>query len=391
VADRIGSRHEENVFTVRQRVGREDGRTGLRAGRAATGGLLDSALERDRGSVDRIELEVRRRGVERAHPRDDHFGREPPQQDGDDSRQGAQPAGVAGVGREGDVDGKSLSRSISILTFLVAISPLINWHTSWITSLRSTEVLVNVDRLNSARIRPKTSAAEFASRIMRSAVARTFWKLAQTGYQGHTLAHHFLVSLMRFGIGFAICVVVGVPVGLLMGMHSSVRAVLDPPIETTRPIPKLALLPLFIIWFGIGELSKTIVIISALFPLISISAMQAVRAVSVRRIQAAQSLGAKPNTIFWRVILPLAKPALATLAIFTFLGSWNDFVWPLIVSNDIEMRTLPVGLTIFQGRFTTEYGITMAAAVIATIPVVIAYLFFRRRITEGIALTGLKG
>jgi multiple sugar transport system permease protein len=107
--------------------------------------------------------------------------------------------------------------------------------------------------------------------------------------------------------------------------------------------------------------------------------------------EAATLDGATINTIFWRVILPLAKPALATLAIFTFLGSWNDFVWPLIVSNDVEMRTLPVGLSIFQGRFTTEYGITMAAAVIATVPVVIAYLFFRRRITEGIAFTGLKG
>jgi taurine transport system permease protein len=114
------------------------------------------------------------------------------------------------------------------------------------------------------------------------AVARTFVKLANTGYQGHTLAHHFLVSLMRFGIAFMFCVVVGVPVGLLMGMHSGVRAVLDPPIETTRPIPKLALLPLFIIWFGIGEVAKTIVIIAALFPLISISAMQAVRSVSLQ-------------------------------------------------------------------------------------------------------------
>lgn len=107
--------------------------------------------------------------------------------------------------------------------------------------------------------------------------------------------------------------------------------------------------------------------------------------------EAATLDGANVATIFWRVILPLGKPALATLGIFTFLGSWNDFVWPLIISNDIEMRTLPVGLTIFQGRFTTEYGITMAAAVMATVPVVIAYLFFRRRITAGISLGGLKG
>jgi len=143
-------------------------------------------------------------------------------------------------------------------------------------------------------------------------VAKTFWSLANKGYQGHTLLHHFLISLMRFGIAFALCIVVGVPVGLLMGMHSGVRAVLDPPIETTRPIPKLALLPLFIIWFGIGELSKTIVIIAALFPLISISAMQAVRAVSVRKIQAAQSLGASPQMIFWRVLLPASLPGIFT-------------------------------------------------------------------------------
>jgi ABC-type nitrate/sulfonate/bicarbonate transport system permease component len=143
-------------------------------------------------------------------------------------------------------------------------------------------------------------------------VVQTFMKLAATGYQGHTLLHHFLISLMRFGIAFGICVLIGVPVGLLMGMHTAVRAVLDPPIETTRPIPKLALLPLFIIWFGIGELSKTIVIIAAVFPLISISAMQAVRAVSIRKIQAAQSLGASRAMIFSRVMLPASLPGIFT-------------------------------------------------------------------------------
>jgi len=143
-------------------------------------------------------------------------------------------------------------------------------------------------------------------------VAQTFVKLAQSGYQGHTLAHHFLISLMRFGIAFGVCIAIGVPLGLLMGMHSGVRAVLDPPIETTRPIPKLALLPLFIIWFGIGELSKTIVIIAAVFPMISIAAMQAVRGVSIRKIQAAQSLGASRTMIFRRVLLPASLPGIFT-------------------------------------------------------------------------------
>jgi taurine transport system permease protein len=143
-------------------------------------------------------------------------------------------------------------------------------------------------------------------------VLETFLKLMQTGYQGETVAHHLMMSLMRFGIAFAFCIVVGVPVGLLMGMSRSVQALLDPPIEITRPIPKLALLPLFIIWFGIGELSKTIVIITALFPMISISAMQAVRGVSQRKIQAAYSLGASRWVVFRRVLLPASLPGIFT-------------------------------------------------------------------------------
>lgn len=113
--------------------------------------------------------------------------------------------------------------------------------------------------------------------------------------------------------------------------------------------------------------------------------------VPVELEEAAYVDGAGPLTIFWRVILPLAKPALAALAIFTFIGAWNDFVWPMIITNDIAMRTLPVGVMIFQGRYVTEYGATMATAVVCSVPTIIAFLFFQKRITEGIAMTGIKG
>lgn len=95
--------------------------------------------------------------------------------------------------------------------------------------------------------------------------------------------------------------------------------------------------------------------------------------------------------IYWRVILPLGKPALATLAIFSFLGGWNDFMLPLIATNEIEMRTLPVGLTIFLGRYSMQYGLVMATAVIATLPVLVMFLLFQRHIIRGVVLTGLKG
>ncbi len=100
--------------------------------------------------------------------------------------------------------------------------------------------------------------------------------------------------------------------------------------------------------------------------------------------------GASHWTVFCRVMVPLCKPALGTLAIFTFIGFWNDFAWPLIVTNDLSMRTLPVGLAIFQGQYVTQYAMTMAAAVIATVPMLVAFLIFQKNITEGIAMTGLK-
>jgi taurine transport system permease protein len=107
-------------------------------------------------------------------------------------------------------------------------------------------------------------------------------------------------------------VLVAVPVGLWMGMNESVKAVLDPPIEITRPMPKLALLPLLIIWFGIGEVAKVVIIVLALFPILSISAMQAVRGVGQRKIQAALALGASRSMIFRRVIFPASLPGIFT-------------------------------------------------------------------------------
>jgi taurine transport system permease protein len=150
-------------------------------------------------------------------------------------------------------------------------------------------------------------------------VIETFLKLMRTGYQGQTLGHHLMISLFRFGMAFVFCVAVGVPVGLLMGMRPTVQALLDPPIEITRPIPKLLLLPLLIIWFGIGEVSKIVVIILAVLPMLSISAMQAVRGVSRRKIQAAYSLGADDWTVFRRVLLPASLPGIFT-AIRVSLG-----------------------------------------------------------------------
>jgi multiple sugar transport system permease protein len=101
--------------------------------------------------------------------------------------------------------------------------------------------------------------------------------------------------------------------------------------------------------------------------------------------------GCTRAAIYRRVILPIGRPAIATLAIFSFLGAWNDFMLPLIAVNENEMRTLPVGLMIFLGRYTMQYGLVMAAAAVATIPVIVMFLIFQRHIVRGVVLTGLKG
>lgn len=100
--------------------------------------------------------------------------------------------------------------------------------------------------------------------------------------------------------------------------------------------------------------------------------------------------GATHLRIFGQIMLPLCKPALGTLAIFTFIGFWNDFAWPLIVTNDVSMRTIPVGIAILQGQYVTRYNVLMAAAVLASLPMLVAFLVFQKNITEGIAMTGLK-
>jgi multiple sugar transport system permease protein len=94
--------------------------------------------------------------------------------------------------------------------------------------------------------------------------------------------------------------------------------------------------------------------------------------------------------ILWNVIIPLAKPALATLAIFTFMGVFNDFLWALIVVSSEEMRTVQLGLAIFQDQFTTEWDRLMAGSVVATLPILIVFFFAQKYFIAGITLSGLK-
>ncbi|MBU1862953.1 MAG: carbohydrate ABC transporter permease [Candidatus Omnitrophica bacterium] len=95
--------------------------------------------------------------------------------------------------------------------------------------------------------------------------------------------------------------------------------------------------------------------------------------------------------IYWRIILPLSKPALATLGTFTFMGAWMNFMWPLIVLNSQEKYTLPVLLSYFQSQYHTNYTMLMAASAMYVLPIIVVFLFCQRFFVEGIKLSGIKG
>ena len=107
--------------------------------------------------------------------------------------------------------------------------------------------------------------------------------------------------------------------------------------------------------------------------------------------QAMEMDGAGAFTRYWRLVLPLAKPALATATIFTFLASWDEFAWALTIINTPSKRTLPIGIALFQGQNSTLWGLVFAAATIAVVPVIVVFLLFQRYFVQGLTAGAVKG
>jgi multiple sugar transport system permease protein len=107
-------------------------------------------------------------------------------------------------------------------------------------------------------------------------------------------------------------------------------------------------------------------------------------------IEAARLDGAGEFYIFMRIIIPLAKPILAVQVILTFIGSWNSFLWPLIVANDESLYTLSVGLSLLQDENVTNYGLQMAGSALMVIPIIIIFTIFQKYIVEGFNVSGIK-
>ncbi len=155
----------------------------------------------------------------------------------------------------------------------------------------------------------------------------------------------------------------------------------------------VTLVPRFILVSNIGLVNNPLgVILPSIADVFGIFLMrQFISSLPSELEDAARVDGASEWQVFWRVVMPLSRPAVATVAIFSFVGAWNAFLWPLIVLSKRELLTLPVGVATLQQEFTQNIGMVMAGAAIGAIPMIVLFLLFQRFFLEGVRVGGLKG
>ena len=163
---------------------------------------------------------------------------------------------------------------------------------------------------------------------------------------------------------------------------------------STMMIPGMVLLvPLFLLVSRMGLINNFGgLILPGLVGAFGVFLMkQAIQTLPTELLDAARIDGASEIGVYSRVVLPLSKPALAVLGIFSFMGAWNDFLWPLLITQSKMMRTLAVGLATLQQESMTDYGLLMAGSAVAAIPMIIVFFAYQKHFLKGITIGGLKG
>jgi multiple sugar transport system permease protein len=153
------------------------------------------------------------------------------------------------------------------------------------------------------------------------------------------------------------------------------------------------LVPLFLVVTRLGLVDSYLGLILPLLvtPFAIFLMKQFIQTLPTELLDAARVDGASELRIYWNVVLPLVRPGLAFLGIITFVAQWNSFVWPLVVTRSSEMRTLQVGLVLIREQEPLFYGLHMAAAVLAAIPVIVVFFAFQRYFLRGVTVGALKG
>ena len=195
------------------------------------------------------------------------------------------------------------------------------------------------------------------------AVLKKFGQVAVSGYLDATLWQHLWASLQRIGIGLIAALLTAIPLGIAIGRYRVVQGLFDPLIEFYRPIPPLAYLPLIVIWCGIGELSKILLIYLAIFAPIVIATANGVRSVDPAKIRAAQSLGATTHQLTRYVIIPAALPDILT-GIRIGLGVG----WSTLVAAELIAATRGLGFMVQSAaQFLVTDVVIMGILVIAVV------------------------
>jgi taurine transport system permease protein len=179
-------------------------------------------------------------------------------------------------------------------------------------------------------------------------VLERFLQLNAEGYQGYTLWEHTWISLKRVLLGFFTGAIVGVPIGYAMGLTNWSRGWFDPIVEFMRPVPPLALIPLMIIWFGIGEMSKVILLFLAALWIMIIAARSGVSGVAITKVHAAYSLGASKGRILRKVIVPNSLPDIFTGARVAMGVCWGTVVAAELVAAEVGLGKMIVAASRFQ-------------------------------------------
>jgi len=184
---------------------------------------------------------------------------------------------------------------------------------------------------------------------------------------GKPLSEHFWWSLYRVFAAFVLACVTAIPVGIAMGVSRIARGIFDQPIEFYRPLPPLAYLPLIVIWFGIEETAKIVLIYLACFAPLAMAARAGVRGVMIEQINAAYSMGASQWQVIWHVVIPAAMPE-----IFTGMRIAIGFGWTTLVAAEMVAATAGLGQMVLNAsNFLRTDVVIMGIVVIG----VVAYLF----------------
>ena len=194
-------------------------------------------------------------------------------------------------------------------------------------------------------------------------VFHTFLSLVGGDGTGGTLLDHALASLFRVAGSFLLALFTAIPIGLSMGVSRLVRSALDPVIEFYRPLPPLAYLPLTVIWFGIGETQKMVLLYLAVFAPLALSARAGVRSVAVEQLHAAFSMGASRRQVFFHVILPAALPDILTGMRIGLGFGWSTLVAAEMVAAQQGLGQMVLNASSFLRTDIMLVGIVVIGAI----------------------------